>query len=425
MKILITNTVALNVGDAAILLSLIKILKISFGDEISITIYDSQADIAKKYYPDLEFRQLIYFQTLNTIKIKRPYQIIRFINRLRIQVGSWLWFHSHQWFAEIALTEKELITLKDYNSADLIISTGGTYLVENYFLAPRILDYKISIWANKPLIFFTQSMGPFKKASNQRLFKYIFNYSSLILLRDNQSFQNLNKIEVTKKQIHVMPDSAFLFANNYIECLNHKDFNNISDIKIAISVRSWSHFKNIDPKIGQQKYIDSLRELIIHLVDKYKATITFISTCQGIPEYHLDDSKTALEITKNLPERIIEHVTVDKDFHTPEQIVEILKDYDIVIATRMHMAILALSSGTPVLPIAYEFKTTELFKKLKMEEWTIDIEEIRSELLIPKLDNFIENLSNISENILPALKQEYSQLLEIKEILRNNKSSAK
>lgn len=35
----------------------------------------------------------------------------------------------------------------------------------------------------------------------------------------------------------------------------------------------------------------------------------------------------------------------------------------------MHMAILALTSGTPVFPITYEFKTQELFNRLGLGEW--------------------------------------------------------
>ena len=68
-----------------------------------------------------------------------------------------------------------------------------------------------------------------------------------------------------------------------------------------------------------------------------------------------------------LPDEIRARVRVDGDFHTPDELLELLRDFDWVVATRMHLAILTLGVGTPVLPIAYEFKTTELFKSLHHE----------------------------------------------------------
>src|SRR3546814_9397157 len=57
-------------------------------------------------------------------------------------------------------------------------------------------------------------------------------------------------------------------------------------------------------------------------------------------------------------------VRVDDRFHTPEALRDRYAGYDMVVATRMHAAILALCAGTPVMPLAYEFKTAELFGRL-------------------------------------------------------------
>jgi len=60
MKILITNNVTLNTGDAAILLAEIELIKKVFGNETKIVIYDSNPDASRKYYSDLEFRKLVF-----------------------------------------------------------------------------------------------------------------------------------------------------------------------------------------------------------------------------------------------------------------------------------------------------------------------------------------------------------------------------
>jgi colanic acid/amylovoran biosynthesis protein len=68
MKILITNTVLLNTGDAAILIGVLKILRLAFQEEVEFTIYDKNPDIAKKYYPELQFRQSLYFSLTKEFK---------------------------------------------------------------------------------------------------------------------------------------------------------------------------------------------------------------------------------------------------------------------------------------------------------------------------------------------------------------------
>ena len=60
MKILITNTVSLNGGDSAILEGILRLLRMNFGQDTEFIIYDNQPEIARKYYPDLKFRKLIY-----------------------------------------------------------------------------------------------------------------------------------------------------------------------------------------------------------------------------------------------------------------------------------------------------------------------------------------------------------------------------
>src|SRR6185295_15612118 len=84
-----------------------------------------------------------------------------------------------------------------------------------------------------------------------------------------------------------------------------------------------------------------------------------------------------------------------------------LKDYDLVIATRMHMAILALSVGTPVLPIAYEFKMRELFERLGQERWVQDIEVISGDALIYAVDQFLRELPEIRGPLFTAVQKEY------------------
>lgn len=418
MKIIISNTVILNGGDAAILISIIKILQDAFGKDTEFVIYDSQPETARKYYPAFNLRQLIYDQSIGSLKIRFIGRIIKLLSQWRLKIAAWCIQQNQGTLGRLLTSSEEYASLLDYKNADLIVSTGGTYLVENYGLKPRFFDYQISLLFQKPLIFFTQSLGPFVQAENRRTLTDIFNRSALILLRDRQSAKHLKGLVTEQSKISVIADAAFALANwETLEAKKNAQ-NSASLRKIAISVRDWRYFKTIDPEVGIARYIEALVVLTTHLVEKYQAQITYISSCQGIPEYWKDDSEFALNITSQLAPEIAPCVTVNRDFHNPETLVQLIDEYDLVIATRLHMAILSLGAGVPVFPIIYEFKTEELFIKLGHQSWMIDIEEMDATILIERVDSLIDALPQVRQQLFTKIQQERSSAWEASTLVR-------
>jgi colanic acid/amylovoran biosynthesis protein len=146
--------------------------------------------------------------------------------------------------------------------------------------------------------------------------------------------------------------------------------------------------------------------------------VTFISTCQGVPEYAHDDSKTAKLIVSGLAPEIAEHVTVDAAFHTPEQLMAIARELDFVVATRMHMMIMSLCVGTPVLPIAYEFKTKEVAKRIGVEDVLLDIDTVTPEEALGKLDRFAGDLDRYRAVSLKAVLEEHASAMSAADFIR-------
>lgn len=435
MKILITNTVTLNGGDAAILISIINLLKSEFGQDTEFIIYDSQAEIAKRYYPNLNLRKLIYQKLTDTpnlkflgesliggslrLLFKKILLFFLSINLLRFYFSAWCWQHKLDWITKLLLNNQQLQDIHNYSAADLIVSTGGTYLVENYPLSSRIFDYQISLLMQKPLVFYTQSLGPFLKNKYKYIFPKIFNRSLLILLRDQASFKNLQDLKVDTNKAVISSDVVFAFTEE-LEQENHFNVDSIGNfpLKIAISVRNWQYFKTTNTQTGMNMFRKSLSAVTKYLVEKHNAEITYISTCQGIPEYWKDDSKVALEIVESLPIEIQKQINVDRNFHSPQELIEILKSYDLVIATRMHMAILSLVAGTAVFPISYEFKTKELFGRLEMGKWVQDIENVQEESIISSIQLFIDKLPEIKQKLLINVQNERERAFESTKIVK-------
>lgn len=417
MKILITNIVTLNAGDAAILYAMIDVLRAAFaGNDIQFIVYDKHGNAPSRYYPELEFRKLLY---LSREADNRGSDLLRRFSEIRFKLGLWSIKHNAPLLPHIFLTETERRDVLEYKTADLIVSSGGTYLVENYSLAARIFDYQLSLNLEKPLVFFTQSLGPFSDPSNRKALLPIFSDSIAILVRDEQSVRNLEDLGVSNQHIHLAADAAFALSD--VEALKAARLpveTSPQKLRVAISVREWRHFKSVEPAKGMKQYIDALRESSNYLVEKHNAEITYLSTCQGMPEYWTDDSRLAQTIVDGLPETTRRSVSVDASFHQPAHLAHVLKSYDFVIATRMHMAIIALGVGKPVLPIAYEFKMQELFERLGAGRWVQDIETLSGNALIQTLDRFLEELPSIREPLFAAVEREYASAVASGEIVK-------
>jgi colanic acid/amylovoran biosynthesis protein len=421
MKIVVENTVCLNTGDAAILLAIRHILKSILGEAAEFLVFDSQPEVAarlysKEQYPDIELRKLPsesffkYKYDDNTVKnaLKPVYNKAVFQALRHLGSGNY--------FDRRFFNDEDRKSLALYQDADLVITTGGTYLVENYSLERRINQFKVGEMLGKRPVFFTQSLGPFENAYNRRKLQPIFARSPLILLRDQRSREHLLDLVDDPEKCHVVADAVFALADvERVKALTIIGRPALSG-RVGISVRHWHYVR--DGEGGMGRYIDSVRAIATSLVRDHGKQVTFISTCQGVPEYAHDDSKTAEVIVSGLAPEIAEHVTVDASFHTPEQLMAVVKDFDFVVATRMHMMIMSLCVGTPVLPIAYEFKTKELAKRIGVSDLLLDIDAVTPDEARGKLDRFAGNLDHYRAVSLKAVLEEHASAMSAADLIR-------
>ncbi|CAN7148609.1 polysaccharide pyruvyl transferase family protein [Phyllobacterium sp. LjRoot231] len=421
MKIIVENTVCLNTGDAAILLAIRHILRTIWGEDLRFQVFDSQPEVAARLYPESEYPDLEFHKLLSESVFKYNYDqnvlknaVKPLYNRLVLQALRR--FGKSGRIDEMMFSQSDRRSLEIYRDADLVITTGGTYLVENYNLERRLNQFRIDAILGKDPVFFTQSLGPFNKDYNRQELKPVFDRSPLILLRDSRSRDHILDLVDDPSKCHVVADAVFALA----------DTDRIAGIlasgqppmtgRVAISVRHWNYVKGGGD--GMRRYLDSIRNIVTILVKEQGKEVTFLSTCQGVPEYAHDDSKAAQAIVAELDPEIASHVSVDTSFHTPEQLMALVKGFDFVVATRMHMMIMSLCVGTPVLPIAYEFKTKEVAKRIGVSDVLLDIDTVTAEEAREKLDSFTQNLDQYRRTTLQAVLDEHASAMSATELLK-------
>ncbi|WAX96244.1 polysaccharide pyruvyl transferase family protein [Aminobacter sp. NyZ550] len=420
--VIVENTVCLNTGDAAILLAIRHILKAAYPGELRFQVFDSQPEVASRLYPrqaypDIEIRKLLAESIF-----KYPYDDNRLKNLAkpiynRLALSALRHYGKSRALDETMFGTEDRRSLDMYRQADLVVTTGGTYLVENYNLERRLNQFRIDAIFGKDPVFFTQSLGPFDKDYNRRELKPVFDRSPLMLLRDECSRGHLDGLVDDPGKCHVVADSVFALADKKrIETLLSAGTSPAQTGRVGISVRHWNYVT--DGADGMHRYITSIRDITTTLVRDHGKQVTFVSTCQGVPEYAHDDSKTARAIVAELDANVAVHVDVDAGFHTPEQLMELVKGFDFVVATRMHMMIMSLCVGVPVLPIAYEFKTRELAKRVGLAELLLDIDSVTSEEATQKLAAFTGDLDHLRKTTLAAVLEEHASAMSAADLVR-------
>lgn len=395
MKVIVTNTAVLNTGDAAILSGTIGILHRAFGQAIDLVAYDQQASAAGRYYRGIEFRPILYEQIMRWTGTRwfKPGVI------LFLCIAS-LWRSPFNAVLGNLVPRTLREALNEFAAADVIIAAGGTYLVPHYRIFPKILDLLTAWSMRRPFVLFTQSLGPFHP-SRDRLLKFVLRRARLILVRDKKSRQHLESLGIGSDRVAECADSAFALVESATTAQRTPG----RALSVAVSVRDWPHIK-LSGVGGMSDYLDAVADAVRWLIEERNASVTFLSTCQGVAEYWTDDSRTAAEVAQRLPESVRGRVRINTEFHSPYEMLKLLGEFDVVVATRMHMAILAMCAGVPVLPIAYEFKTNELFGGLSLGRFVQQIGTITGDNLCFALERLLEARGIVRESIRNRIKKE-------------------
>jgi colanic acid/amylovoran biosynthesis protein len=214
---------------------------------------------------------------------------------------------------------------------------------------------------------YTQSLGPFSSRYHTRQVRFIAKRARAIFLRDQRSLQHLVDIGADISAASVVPDVAFALA------APAGGSRTGAVRKAVVSVRRWGSEESMD------RYRGAVAQTISALVTA-GFHVVLASSCQGIPEY-VDDSQTSERIADTLSDDVRQAVTVDRSQRGPQELMTLLAEADIALCTRMHMAILSLNVGTPVVAIAYEFKTRELFESLGIAARVVDFETVTGDQL--------------------------------------------
>lgn len=282
---------------------------------------------------------------------------------------------------------------KVIKASDLLISGGGSLLQDT--TSNKVIPYylgivKIAQWYKKPVVFYSQGVGPVAKGLGKWLIKTIGNKVTKIFVRDEGSKALLESIGVKKAPITVTIDPV-LGIKVKPELVNQLVPNLVTGKKVGIYIRPWKNDKEL---------VDKLKEVVKYMVDKdYDIYL--------MPMYHKEDLSISEELANHLGERV--HVI--RQEMTIDEVVAYTAQFDFILGMRLHSLIMAHAVGVPMIGLSYDPKVEGFLKEVHAS-YCVDVHHLNITRLKEYIDELAEHLEEEKQRI-DQVNQEKEQKVEL------------
>jgi colanic acid/amylovoran biosynthesis protein len=286
--------------------------------------------------------------------------------------------------------------IKEYVSADAIIDLSGDSFSDGKGGFSIGIDSTIlfGVSLKKPIVIYSQSVGPFKWAVTA-LARYCLNEASLVIVREEITRNYLEEIGL-ESPIYLTADCAFILDpapyEKVEEILSKEKVDTTKKPLVGISANAM-----LDD--DENNYANLMAQLIDYLIEKLNAQVVFVPhVVSPIAGGRGDDRVMGEKIYKLARNK--ENVDLIKGDYSPEELKGIIELCDIFIGGRMHANIAAISSCVPTLATAWSHKYYGIMRTVGQEKYVCNFKTMNFEELRLKIDDLWEN----KENILEVLK---------------------
>jgi len=263
--------------------------------------------------------------------------------------------------------------IKKIASSEIFVSTDGDTLGENYGFFPflwRVYFLSLGIIMKKPIVLYAEGAGPFNSKIGKTISKIFFSRCAYISVRDKISLEYLVNLGIDKKRINLVADSAFLLQPSARSLSYRKDGKRL----IGVAVSGLATKYGFPCKKGSDQYksfIIYMAKLIDWIIKNLNAYVIMIP---HVVQVTRNDYQAASDILKKVKDKD-QVETLSKNLRAAE-FKKAISYCDLVIASRMHAAIAALSTYVPIIGIAYSHKMSGVCNSLGVADLVIDVKDL-------------------------------------------------
>ncbi len=303
--------------------------------------------------------------------------------------------------------------------SELVVSMGGGYLRggpglngdQNVFFT--VLPVLIAHRHGTPVAFAPQSFGPFRGLWQRYLVRRAVGRAALVLAREDESLNWLAGCRLPAGLVRRGVDSGFAFraAPSEQSARARWGLPIAQTPVIGLTARAWLSAPE------QAAYEAALAQLIDHIQRDLGMAVVLIP--QVACDYLGDDDRVA---QARIAERCQTPPHVITEQLTPQELGQLYSEVDVLIGTRFHSVIFALTHGVPAIAIAYEHKTTGIMRDLGLSSWVVPIERVArtdlAGLLARLLTEHADYRRQLAELMPPYIARAHQTTGQLRSVLR-------
>lgn len=246
-------------------------------------------------------------------------------------------------------------------------------------------DFRFVAWtANKelveklniPLILGSQTYGPFNKYANENRAAEVIKKASAVFTRDKISADYIKKISGVNPILTC--DLAFRLPYKKSSNVDHSTCKKVGFNVSGLLTSNGKEGAGTDKGFKLATDYDQFADKVLTYLLNHNYEVHLIGHVEA-------DYAVNKEFKKRYP-----HVILAPEFDNPMDAKSYISNMDLFIGSRMHATIAALTSNTPVIPVAYSRKFTGLFNNVSYP-YVVDLQKLSTDDSVNAVINRIEH----------------------------------
>lgn len=340
---------------------------------------------------------------------------INLTKRIINKVGTILGKESEPYADYSPMSEIEKVT----NLTAAIDVSGFAYGDKRGYIQPletqKIIDFCKR--NNAPYIFMPQAWGSFKdKKVAENSYKMIKS-ASAFFTRDHVSRKYVaDLLHVKEEEVPLLPDIAFHFPIPTIDGADILKKNGIirDKKKMLVGISpNMRVYERMEGKGADNEYVKNFCSIIKTLSQQFQ--ILLIPNEIRPLEIDSNDDQFLCKTIYNALENKDNCNYID-GYYSAEEIKALIKQTDIIIASRFHSLVFALSLSIPCMAISWSHKYRELFKLFGLEEFVLEDKGLDTGKILETFNKLVSQKEAISDKInatLPKLKDANKHVFDL------------
>lgn len=292
-------------------------------------------------------------------------------------------------------------SVRAMRSADLVIWNGRNFRAasirrEPYDMWNLLYNPFVALICAKPVACIGASFWPLEGKLSRGLVRKVVSKAYFLSVREPASYAFASELlKGTQTTVQLLPDMSLAVLARGANGLAPSRRSQPSDLRrVGLTIVDW-------PQLGvrgRERYVEAVRTTLLHILETDETEVIVV------PQVTYEMEQTGSLAREILLDIDADRVTLIHGRPTVTELVRIYASLDLLIATRMHSAIFALSQGTPVVTIPYdEGGKWGIIEMMGASDVDVPYAQVTSELLMQKVEDVWERRLEILEAVRAAV----------------------